>query len=33
VERNGEAVERQRFGEVRLSAGDVLEVVRPVQGG
>ena len=33
VERNGEPVERDRFGEVRLAEGDVLEVVRPVQGG
>jgi thiamine-phosphate pyrophosphorylase len=33
VERNGEALPRPRFGEVELVAGDVLEVVRPVQGG
>lgn len=33
VERNGEPVERRRFGEVGLTEGDVIEVVRPVQGG
>lgn len=33
VERNGEAVERDRFGEVELAENDVLELVRPVQGG
>ena len=33
VERNGEAVARSAFGEVSVSEGDVLEVVRPVQGG
>jgi sulfur carrier protein len=33
VERNGEAVERARFANVVLGPRDVLEVVRPVQGG
>ena len=33
VERNGEPVERARFGEVSLSEGDVVEVVRAVPGG
>lgn len=33
VERNGEALDRARFASTELSAGDVLEVVRPVQGG
>ncbi|HYZ93452.1 MAG TPA: sulfur carrier protein ThiS [Actinomycetota bacterium] len=33
VEHNGEAVERDRFVHVRLAPGDVLEIVRPVQGG
>jgi thiamine biosynthesis protein ThiS len=33
VERNGEAVERARFDSLELHAGDVLEIVRPVQGG
>lgn len=33
VERNGEPVERSRFSETELADGDVIEVVRPVQGG
>ena len=33
VEHNGEPVERERFAEVTLAVGDVIEVVRPVQGG
>ena len=33
VERNGEAVTRSQFEEVRLRDGDVLEVVRAVPGG
>ncbi|HVL80517.1 MAG TPA: sulfur carrier protein ThiS [Actinomycetota bacterium] len=33
VERNGEAVPRSEAGRVRLGEGDVLEIVRPVQGG
>jgi thiamine biosynthesis protein ThiS len=33
VERNGEAVERARFAEIVLRDSDVIEVVRPVQGG
>ena len=33
VERNGEPVERARFGEIRIGSGDVLEVVRAVAGG
>jgi thiamine biosynthesis protein ThiS len=33
VERNGEAVERDRFGELEVSEGDVIEVVRAVPGG
>lgn len=33
VERNGEAVERRRYAEVRLRAGDRLELVRAVAGG
>ncbi len=33
VERNGEPLERSRFAEVRISPDDVLEIVRPVQGG
>lgn len=33
VERNGEPVPRSAFADVRLQAGDRLEVVRPVQGG
>jgi thiamine biosynthesis protein ThiS len=33
VELNGEALERGRFGEIKLKAGDKLEVVLPVAGG
>jgi sulfur carrier protein len=33
VERNGEAVERDRYGEVELASGDRLVVARPVAGG
>lgn len=33
VERNGEPVPRARFEDTRLEEGDVVEVVRPVQGG
>ena len=33
VERNGEIVSRSRFGELRLMAGDRLEVVHFVGGG
>ena len=33
VEHNGEAVDRARFGEIVLAERDVVEVVRPVQGG
>lgn len=33
VERNGEPLERSQFASVVLDEGDVLEVVRPVQGG
>jgi sulfur carrier protein len=33
VERNGEPVKRSRFAHVGLASGDVVEVVRPVQGG
>lgn len=33
VEHNGEAIDRARFGEVVLAERDVVEVVRPVQGG
>jgi sulfur carrier protein len=33
VERNGEAVERRLYEEVRLSEGDRLELVRAVAGG
>jgi sulfur carrier protein len=33
VEHNGEAVERRRFAEIVLGPQDVVEVVRPVQGG
>ena len=33
VERNGEPVERARYGEVRLEDGDRLVVARPVAGG
>ncbi len=33
VERNGEIVSRERFGETVLGAGDCLEVVHFVGGG
>ena len=33
VERNGEPVERERYGEVELEEGDTLVVARPVAGG
>ena len=33
VERNGEPVERARFGETPLEDGDVVVVARPVAGG
>jgi sulfur carrier protein len=33
VERNGEPVERARYGSIRLDAGDRLEIVRAVAGG
>jgi sulfur carrier protein len=33
VERNGEALERGRYEEVRLAEGDRLELVRAVAGG
>jgi thiamine biosynthesis protein ThiS len=33
VERNGEPVERERYGEVSLEEGDKLVVARPVAGG
>jgi sulfur carrier protein len=33
VERNGEPVERARYGEVVLEDGDTLVVARPVAGG
>lgn len=33
VERNGEPVERARFGDENLGPGDVVEVVRAVPGG
>jgi thiamine biosynthesis protein ThiS len=33
VERNGEPVERARYGEVQLASGDSLVVARPVAGG
>jgi sulfur carrier protein len=33
VERNGEALERSRYEEVRLAEGDRLELVRAVAGG
>ena len=33
VERNGEPVERARYGEERLEDGDSLVVARPVAGG
>jgi thiamine biosynthesis protein ThiS len=33
VERNGEPVERERYGLVELADGDALVVARPVAGG
>jgi sulfur carrier protein len=33
VERNGEPVERERYGELELEEGDALVVARPVAGG
>jgi len=33
VERNGEPVERSRYGDVTLEEGDRLVVARPVAGG
>ena len=33
VERNGEPVERERYGEISLEEGDTLVVARPVAGG
>ena len=33
VEHNGEALERRRYGEVRISQGDRVELVRAVAGG
>jgi thiamine biosynthesis protein ThiS len=33
VERNGEPLERGRYGEVELASGDRLLVARPVAGG
>jgi thiamine biosynthesis protein ThiS len=33
VERNGEPVDRDRFGDTRLADGDALVVARPVAGG
>ena len=33
VERNGEPVERSRYGQVELSQGDRVVVARPVAGG
>ncbi len=33
VEHNGEAIDRARFDEIVLQDADVVEVVRPVQGG
>jgi sulfur carrier protein len=33
VERNGEAVERSVYGEIKLADGDKLVVARPVAGG
>jgi len=33
VERNGEPVERSRYGSVRLEDGDRIELVRAVAGG
>ena len=33
VERNGEPVERERYGVVELREGDAVVVARPVAGG
>jgi thiamine biosynthesis protein ThiS len=33
VERNGEPVERDTYGEIALEDGDTLVVARPVAGG
>lgn len=33
VERNGEPVERESYGQVELEAGDTLVIARPVAGG
>ena len=33
VERNGEIVKREHWSDVRLEAGDTLEIVRMVGGG
>lgn len=33
IERNGEPVERRRYGDVRLADGDRVELVRAVAGG
>lgn len=33
VERNGEALERERYDETSLESGDRLVVARPVAGG
>lgn len=33
VERNGDPVDRATVRTVKLESGDVLEIVRPVQGG
>ena len=33
VERNGEPVERERYGETVLQEGDTVVVARPVAGG
>jgi thiamine biosynthesis protein ThiS len=33
VERNGEPVDRERYGEVELEDGDSLLIARPVAGG
>jgi thiamine biosynthesis protein ThiS len=33
VERNGEPVERERYGDVALEEGDRIVVARPVAGG
>jgi sulfur carrier protein len=30
---NGEVIKKEQFPEVRLTDGDVLEIVRPVGGG